>query len=53
VQDDGGGGLRLEGYGIRGMRERIEAFGGSLERQVGDGTRLIVMMPLENAGTAP
>jgi signal transduction histidine kinase len=31
VVDDGRGGLALEGNGIRGMRERVEAVGGTLE----------------------
>jgi two-component system sensor histidine kinase DesK len=30
IQDDGRGGLHAEGDGLRGMRERIEALGGSL-----------------------
>jgi two-component system sensor histidine kinase DesK len=32
VQDDGSGGSQVEGNGLRGMRERIEALGGTLER---------------------
>jgi two-component system, NarL family, sensor histidine kinase DesK len=63
IQDDGRGGLALEGEGLRGMRERAEARGGSVLREVfgnGDeesadacalsGTRLVVKLPL--VGTA-
>ncbi|NGY06512.1 sensor histidine kinase [Solimonas terrae] len=49
VEDDGRG-LRgaPEGYGIAGMRERLAAFGGSLElrERAGGGTRLCAAIPL-------
>jgi two-component system, NarL family, sensor histidine kinase DesK len=47
IQDDGRGGLQTEGNGVRGMRERVEALGGSLRRETSAGTRLTIMLPLE------
>jgi two-component system, NarL family, sensor histidine kinase DesK len=49
VQDDGRGcpedeGQR-EGEGLRGMRERVEAIGGSVRRDVSTGTRLSIRLP--------
>jgi two-component system, NarL family, sensor histidine kinase DesK len=55
IQDDGRGGLQTEGNGVRGMRERVEALGGSLRHENRNGTRLIITLPLEAAhgnGTA-
>jgi two-component system, NarL family, sensor histidine kinase DesK len=46
VQDDGLGGFQAEGNGLRGMRERIEALGGVLERETMAGTRLRIKFPL-------
>jgi len=46
VHDDGCGNLEAEGNGLRGMRERIEAGGGTVVRQPGNGTKLIVTLPL-------
>ncbi len=46
VQDDGRGGSLVEGNGLRGMRERIEALGGTLERETGSGTKLTIQFPL-------
>jgi two-component system, NarL family, sensor histidine kinase DesK len=46
IQDDGRGGGQLEGNGIRGMRERIEALHGRLDRDTAAGTRLTVTLPL-------
>ncbi len=48
-EDDGRGGVRAEGNGIAGMRERLAEVGGRLELEspVGGGTRLIVTAPLE------
>ena len=46
IQDDGRGGFQLEGHGLRGMRERIEALGGTLERDTHAGTRLTIEFPL-------
>jgi two-component system sensor histidine kinase DesK len=45
VADDGRGGDAPEGSGLRGMRERLAAFGGSLERETTGGTRLRIVLP--------
>jgi two-component system, NarL family, sensor histidine kinase DesK len=46
VTDNGRGGDNQEGNGLRGMRERAEALGGSVSRRVGDGFSLAVCLPL-------
>jgi two-component system, NarL family, sensor histidine kinase DesK len=46
VSDNGGGGNGPDGSGLSGMRERIEALGGSLERDGRSGTRLRIRLPL-------
>ena len=46
IHDDGRGGGADEGHGLRGMRERIEALGGTLQRQTHQGTRLSIEFPL-------
>ena len=46
IQDDGCGVSSTEGNGLRGMRERVEALGGSLLRENGTGTRLVIQFPL-------
>ena len=46
IQDDGVGGSANEGLGLSGMRERVESHGGSFERTVDRGTRLVVTLPL-------
>ena len=46
IQDDGRGGGEVEGNGLRGMRERIEALGGTFERENSVGTRLSIQFPL-------
>lgn len=56
IADNGRGGEAPEGNGLRGMRERLEALGGSLERQAQAGTRLVIQLPLSHAiapATAP
>jgi two-component system, NarL family, sensor histidine kinase DesK len=53
IQDDGRGGNHLEGNGLRGMRERIEALGGSLFLDGSAGTRLRFEFPLEPANGKP
>jgi two-component system sensor histidine kinase DesK len=47
VEDDGRGGARLEGNGLRGMRERIEALGGQFAVDGSRGTRLTIQVPTE------
>lgn len=46
IEDDGRGGFQVEGHGLRGMRERIEALGGTLDRDTSAGTRLTIEFPL-------
>jgi len=46
IEDDGRGGPQVEGHGLRGMRERIEALGGTLERDTRAGTKLIIQFPI-------
>jgi two-component system sensor histidine kinase DesK len=46
VADDGRGGELREGSGLAGMRERVEALGGILERQTAAGTRLRIRVPV-------
>jgi two-component system sensor histidine kinase DesK len=46
ILDDGRGGNQTEGNGVRGMRERVEALGGTLRRDTSAGTRLTIMLPL-------
>lgn len=50
IHDDGRGGESVEGNGIRGMRERVEALGGSLERDTRRGTRLTIRIPVSAKG---
>ena len=45
VEDDGRGGIRAEGNGLRGMRERVESIGGRLRIDSGQGTRLLIEIP--------
>ncbi|HXZ42834.1 MAG TPA: sensor histidine kinase [Terriglobales bacterium] len=49
IQDDGRGGGAVEGNGLRGMRERIEALGGTLIRHTSPGTTLLIEFPLAAA----
>jgi two-component system sensor histidine kinase DesK len=46
IHDDGRGGGAVEGNGLRGMRERIEALGGTVQRENSVGTRLSIEFPL-------
>ena len=48
IQDDGRGGLHTEGHGLRGMRERIEALGGTLLQDAHAGTKLTITIPLSS-----
>ena len=45
VEDDGRGGIRNEGSGLRGMRERAESLNGHLQILSENGTRLIIDVP--------
>lgn len=49
VQDDGRGGIRAEGSGLRGMRERVESLGGRVEWVCRGGTTLTVRVPVSPA----
>ena len=46
IEDDGEHPLAREGNGLRGMRERVEALGGSLSLEREGGTRLLIELPL-------
>jgi two-component system sensor histidine kinase DesK len=46
VQDDGRGGEAPFGNGLSGMRERINALGGAMQRETANGTRLMISVPL-------
>jgi len=48
IADDGQGFFTLEGNGLRGMRERVEMLGGTLERTNRSGTTLIITLPLKD-----
>jgi two-component system sensor histidine kinase DesK len=47
IADDGRGGARADGSGIRGMRERVEALGGHFTVDDSRGTRLTILVPTE------
>jgi two-component system sensor histidine kinase DesK len=49
VEDDGRGGIREEGSGLRGMRERVESIGGWMHIDCEQGTRLLVEIPRPDA----
>ena len=48
IQDDGQGFSTVEGNGLRGMRERVEMLGGTLERRNRSGTMLVITLPLKD-----
>jgi len=50
VEDDGRGGIRQEGNGLRGMRERVESMGGRFHVDSGRGTRLVIEIPPQIVG---
>jgi signal transduction histidine kinase len=52
VVDDGGGGADLRGSGLQGLRDRVEAVGGSLEiySPPARGTRVRAAIPLPGSG---
>lgn len=49
IADDGQGFSTIEGNGLRGMRERVEMLGGTLERTNRSGTTLIITLPLKES----
>ena len=50
IEDDGEHMLAREGNGLRGMRERVEALGGSMRLERESGTRLFIELPLRAEG---
>jgi two-component system sensor histidine kinase DesK len=49
IADDGRGGSAPDGFGLSGMRERVEALGGTLERDGSVGMRVILRLPVPGA----
>jgi two-component system sensor histidine kinase DesK len=49
IHDDGLGISNGEGNGLRGMRERVEMMGGTLQRSTESGTTIIITLPLKEA----
>jgi two-component system sensor histidine kinase DesK len=47
IADDGQGFSSMEGNGLRGMRERVEMLGGTLERRNKSGTTITITLPLK------
>ncbi len=47
IADDGQGFVSVEGNGLRGMRERVEMLGGTMERRNKSGTMLTITLPLK------
>ena len=52
ISDDGKGSVAPDGFGIIGMRERVEALGGTLERDGSEGMRLILRLPAAGPAAA-
>jgi len=54
IEDNGRGGIHAAGNGLNGMRERVQALGGSLQLDSppGGGTRLSIDMPLAATAVA-
>ncbi|HKI25370.1 MAG TPA: sensor histidine kinase [Candidatus Sulfotelmatobacter sp.] len=52
IRDDGVGCASLEGNGLRGMRERVEMLGGTLDRIAKSGTTLTITLPLTDGATS-
>jgi two-component system sensor histidine kinase DesK len=46
IADDGRGSNVGEGFGLSGMRERVEAMGGTLERDGSHGMTLLIRLPI-------
>ena len=55
IRDDGVGGARPDGSGLVGLRDRVEALGGTLtvDSPNGRGTTLLAKLPLDNTAAAP
>ena len=53
VEDNGRGGSAPFGHGLTGMRERIQALGGVLQRETDHGTRLHIRLPLATTPPPP
>ena len=51
MHDDGIGGAGPEGSGLTGMRERLRAIGGTLERSGAGGTTMTATLPGEDHST--
>ncbi|MGC2694157.1 MAG: sensor histidine kinase [Candidatus Angelobacter sp.] len=51
IKDDGCGRMSPEGTGLTGMRHRVEALGGTLQRETSAGTRLVITLPLKNGNS--
>jgi two-component system sensor histidine kinase DesK len=49
ISDDGRGCNGNEGNGLRGMRERVEMIGGTMQRSGESGTTLIITLPLKDS----
>ncbi len=47
IEDDGRGGFPGEGNGLRGMRERVQMLGGTLNRDSSAGTKITITVPLK------
>lgn len=47
IADDGRGFTSIEGNGLRGMRERVEMLGGTMDRRNRSGTTLTITLPLK------
>ena len=47
IADDGQGFVSVEGNGLRGMRERVEMLGGTMDRRNKSGTTLSIVLPLK------
>lgn len=53
IQDDGRGSTCDEGNGLRGMRERVEMLGGTMQRVTQSGTQLTITLPLTSEIAKP
>lgn len=52
IEDNGRGGIRQEGNGLRGMRERVAALSGRFNIDSNRGTRLLIEIPRLEQGQA-